>query len=196
MSSKEDLITVNGVGFIPIKIDGQSFLFNQIRHMIALAVLIYRSGASNGVFDRVFSSKDPDILFPMVPGEFLFLDKCHYRDYQKRVNQHDTDMSFKAGTALRDGFVKDAIAAQMAKLELRSEIMATWLHWVYTSDKDINSFLPIFDAMSANGGARGAQGGSHMPPLEIVIDPITTAAFRNKTPYAKFNQLRHGFKLW
>ena len=76
MSSKEDLITVNGVGFIPIKIDGQSFLFNQIRHMIALAVLIYRSGASNGVFDRVFSSKDPDILFPMVHQQRTYFGLC------------------------------------------------------------------------------------------------------------------------
>ena len=62
----------------------------------------------------------------------------------------------------------------------------------YWSEDEDDNMRP----MDTEAWARGAQGGSHMPPLEIVIDPITTAAFRNKTPYAKFNQLRHGFKLW
>ena len=56
---REPPITVGGVCFLPITVNGQSFLLNQIRHMIALAVLIYRAGASLGCLDRVFSSKVP-----------------------------------------------------------------------------------------------------------------------------------------
>ena len=56
----------------------------------------------------------------MMPGEFLFLDKCHYRDYQKRVGHHESDMSFAEGQPARAAFVCGVIGAEMAELELKA----------------------------------------------------------------------------
>jgi len=198
---KEPCFTVAGVTFLPITISGQSFLFNQIRHMLALALLIYRArpgSSGKGVFARVFSAKEPDIIFPMVPAEFLFLDKCHYEQYQKKVSksQPDADLSFSAGQAGRDIFIRDVICQEMAELEHKNSIMSTWMNWVYTMDKDKTAFLPIFDVIRENGGALGRYGGSHLPPPEVVLDPITGAAFSKKSPIAQFMHLRHNFGLW
>ena len=33
-----DVRVIDGVSFVPLMLDGQSFLFNQIRHMVAMSV--------------------------------------------------------------------------------------------------------------------------------------------------------------
>ena len=33
-----DVRVIDGVPFVPLMLDGQSFLFNQIRHMVAMSV--------------------------------------------------------------------------------------------------------------------------------------------------------------
>jgi len=187
-------LDAGGMRFLPIHINGQSFLFNQIRHMVALALLIYRAGSGTGVMDRCFSAKEPDIQFPMVPGEFLLLDKCHYRDYQKKVEQHDSDLSFQKGQAARDTFVKDTICEHMAQLEAQRRVMEVWLHWVYSMAHE--TYKPIFEVISANGGKLGKAGGNHMPPQKTFIDPITNASFTKKSAHAQFMHMRHTFHMW
>jgi len=199
MSCRAEPITVGGVCFLPVTVNGQSFLLNQIRHMIALAVLLYRAGAGLGVLDRAFSSKDPDIQFPMMPGEFLFLDKCHYRDYQKRVGHHESDMSFADGQVARAAFVRGVICDEMAHLETRGDLMAKWLEYVYGADavcEGSTSYKAIFDAIAANGGQRGIAGAAHLPPSCPGCDPTTGAGFRKPSPGVQFQRMRQNFKLW
>eukprot|EP00656_Telonema_subtile_P044060 TRINITY_DN50365_c0_g1_i2.p1 TRINITY_DN50365_c0_g1~~TRINITY_DN50365_c0_g1_i2.p1 ORF type:complete len:424 (-),score=103.65 TRINITY_DN50365_c0_g1_i2:322-1593(-) len=124
---------VDGMKFLPLLINGQSFLYNQIRHMVSLALLVYRSKSHcNGALLESFGLDK--VKWPMAPGEFLYLDKCHYKDYSKKVAEQlygsEDDMQFLSAESVRQKFLKDSLYPHLTSLEA-SGVMQPWLDECY-----------------------------------------------------------------
>lgn len=84
-----------GVEWVRISVHGQSFLLNQIRKMIGLAVDIARGVARHkDVFPFVFSNANVDI--PMVPGLGLYLDELFFERYNAHVDFDNKNMLKRA----------------------------------------------------------------------------------------------------
>jgi hypothetical protein len=64
---------------------GQSFLLNQIRKMVALAVEVARGGVPLEHMDVCFSQSK--VLIPIAPGDNLHLDMLFYEAYNAKVLQ-------------------------------------------------------------------------------------------------------------
>ena len=73
---------VDGVEIIRIRVFGQSFMLNQIRHMVGLAIEIARRGLSPDLVDEALNS--PRFVVPRAPGEGLLLRACMFDTYNLR----------------------------------------------------------------------------------------------------------------
>ena len=73
---------VDGVEIIRVRVFGQSFMLNQIRHMVGLAIEISRRGLSADLVDEAMSA--PRFVVPRAPGEGLLLRACHFDTYNDR----------------------------------------------------------------------------------------------------------------
>jgi tRNA pseudouridine synthase len=69
--------------WVRTRVHGQSFLLNQIRKMIGLAVAVYRGTAPAGAVERAL---DPciDVSTPMAPELGLFLVECKFDLYNEK----------------------------------------------------------------------------------------------------------------
>ena len=72
----------SAVRWVRTQVHGQSFLLNQIRKMIGLAVAVYRGTAPADAIDRAL---DPcvDLSTPMAPELGLFLAECMFGLYNE-----------------------------------------------------------------------------------------------------------------
>ena len=87
--------------WIPTRIIGQSFLLNQIRKMVWLAVEITRGALpSHTVTDAFQKTPLPSgVRIGMAPAQGLFLDMSYYKNYNSKIQQqrskHSSDASRK-----------------------------------------------------------------------------------------------------
>lgn len=77
--------TNNGGEWVMLSVVGQSFLLNQIRKMVTLAVEIARGNAEEGLFEDAVSQKQVDIA--MSPGLGLYLDELYFDGYNMKQRQ-------------------------------------------------------------------------------------------------------------
>ena len=73
-----------GIEYVRFTITGQSFLYNQIRHMIGLLVDIVRGAAPPYMLDRAFSVAV--VKLPLAPAEGLYLSHCNFAAYETAHN--------------------------------------------------------------------------------------------------------------
>ncbi|RYG55953.1 hypothetical protein EON66_04075, partial [archaeon] len=68
--------------YVKFTIVGQSFLYNQIRHMVGLAVDVVRGAAPPYFMDVAFSYGV--VRLPLAPAEGLYLSHCNFISYDKK----------------------------------------------------------------------------------------------------------------
>lgn len=117
ISTDESSLDVPIMEYVHITIIGQSFLLNQIRHMVGLAVDIARGAAPEFAMDFAFSSGNINV--PLAPAEGLYLDACFFEAYDRRYNKatgHPSMTRLPAyNLALMDEFRKTVIWPHMVR---------------------------------------------------------------------------------
>lgn len=78
----DTVIDEYGIEWIPTQVMGQSFLLNQIRKMISMAVDTVRGGANEDIFETSF--EENKININIAPAQGLFLDMSYYGFHNKR----------------------------------------------------------------------------------------------------------------
>jgi len=73
---------IKGCEYVHITIVGQSFMLNQIRHMVGLVVDVMRGAAPEHIMQWAFSAGH--LKLPLAPAEGLYLDQCFFEAYDKR----------------------------------------------------------------------------------------------------------------
>ena len=83
----QDPVVINGVEWIPTQVRGQSFLLNQIRKMICLAIDITRGVASLDIMEKALS-KTEVVRVGIAPAQGLFLEMSYFGGYNRRKQQN------------------------------------------------------------------------------------------------------------
>jgi tRNA pseudouridine38-40 synthase len=80
-----DPILINGTEWLSLKVHGQSFMMHQIRKMVAMAVLVVRSGCD---LQRIVEAYgETRISIPKAPGLGLLLERPVFDNYNKRAEK-------------------------------------------------------------------------------------------------------------
>lgn len=72
----------HGMEYVRFTLDGQSFLYNQIRHMVGLAADVTRGAAPPNMMDVAFSHGV--VKLPLAPAEGLYLAHCKFVAYDRK----------------------------------------------------------------------------------------------------------------
>jgi tRNA pseudouridine38-40 synthase len=119
---EDPVVFDDGSEWIPTQVLGQSFLLNQIRKMICMAIGVTRDGAPpTDVSDAL--SKKSDVRISTAPAQGLYLDMSFYTNYNKKKNQSNSDLpdldwtneesdAFKRWKEFRNGVVMKHVAAE------------------------------------------------------------------------------------
>ena len=81
----------NVMEFVHVTIQGQSFLLNQIRHMIGLTIDRVRGQCGASVMDLAFSGGS--FKLPLAPAEGLYLGQCFFVAYDRRYGKDHQSMT-------------------------------------------------------------------------------------------------------
>jgi len=114
-----------------IRIKGESFMLNQIRKMIALAVEVHRGSAPVDAISEALTSLDRRLIH-MAPAEGLFLVKPLYDGYNKS-KANPPEKPFVDTTSFEDEILKFKSDRILKKI-LESVEEGVWQRWV----SDIN----------------------------------------------------------
>lgn len=89
--------------WVRIRIHGQSFLLNQIRKMVGLALAVYRGHAPA---DAVHMATDPQRNFgtPMAPELGLLLAACCFDAYNRNVGPDFPEVALEEHSAAVEAF--------------------------------------------------------------------------------------------
>lgn len=127
-----DVFDYNGTEFVRLTIHGQSFLYNQIRKMVALAVCVVKGIVPINIFDDIFTWRSYNI--PTAPALGLLLDRTIYRGYDLRVIYNSTmqhcetmEHAYQRTALQADTFKRQKIYTQICSQELATHEFSTWL---------------------------------------------------------------------
>lgn len=82
-----DPIVLDGIEWIPTHVLGQSFLLNQIRKMVSMAIDVARGVAPVETIATALS-KESDIRVSLAPAQGLYMDMAFYGGYNRRKSQN------------------------------------------------------------------------------------------------------------
>lgn len=82
--------------FVRFTIEGQSFLLNQIRHMVGLVVDFARHAVPRSVFAQIFGPFKTTV--PLAPAEGLFLHTARFTNYNRHLPEGREELSWDRGT--------------------------------------------------------------------------------------------------
>jgi len=101
--------------FVHITLVGQSFLLNQIRHMVGVVADVVRGAAPEFAIDLAFSAGL--LKLPLAPAEGLYLDMCFFEAYDKRFGEDHPHLTrLRPAEAARcTAFKEGTIWAHMAR---------------------------------------------------------------------------------
>ena len=83
---RQDPVVVDGVEWIPTQVLGQSFLLNQIRKMIGVAMDVVRGVIDQDKMEQALDSKYYMNRVPVAPAQGLFMEMSIYEGYNERKN--------------------------------------------------------------------------------------------------------------
>lgn len=116
-------IQIGDTQWLSLKVHGQSFMMHQIRKMVAMAVLLVRSGAPPA--NRIRTSYGPKrISIPKAPGLGLLLERPVFDNYSKRAVQtlDRPPLNFDKFEAEIQAFKDEHIYKRMWDVEERSNV--------------------------------------------------------------------------
>lgn len=89
---EDPIVFENGMEWIPTQVTGQSFLLNQIRKMVSMAMDVARGAAPLELVQQALS-KEHDVRVNIAPSQGLFLEMSFYGGYNqhKQVSNPDLD---------------------------------------------------------------------------------------------------------
>jgi tRNA pseudouridine(38-40) synthase len=143
-----------GVEYVKFTIVGQSFLYNQIRHMVGLVADIMRGAAPSYMMDRAFSVGV--VRLPLAPAEGLYLSHCNFGGYDKKYtgprNKHHggslgalrpmQGMS-KRSHELFNGFKEGVIWAHIHKIIVQDRPFHKYIEELLQSPLSYRTHVPI-----------------------------------------------------
>lgn len=106
--------------YVRLNIVGQSFLLNQIRHMVGLAVDVVRGAAPPHVMEWAFSTGVAKL--PLAPAEGLYLDTVFFVGYDRRNARRMPTLTYLTpqAAARKQAFIDGVIFPQIAR-QVRDE---------------------------------------------------------------------------
>jgi len=91
---------VSGVEWVCLQVEGQSFLLNQIRKMVAMALEVTRGGIAMATLVNAFAPGKMDL--PIAPGIGLYLNELLFTKYNKNVKfENEKAANIKKKAALK-----------------------------------------------------------------------------------------------
>ncbi|XP_040579191.1 pseudouridylate synthase 1 homolog isoform X2 [Lepeophtheirus salmonis] len=140
----------DGIEFAIIKVKGQSFMLNQIRKMIGMAIAVVKGYASEPVIEESWGVQRIDI--PRAPGLGLLLEEVHYERYNYKFGKdglHD-DLKWESVKDEVEKFKEDFIFSEIVDTEREEKSMITWMGNLLLHkfeprhfEKDMKQFTPI-----------------------------------------------------
>ena len=119
-------LTIDGVEFIEFFINGQSFLYNQIRKMIGMFISLCRKNRPIEDIQKSFK-KDEKMYIPLAPGEGLMLNRVLYDGYNKtKANTTKTVVVHEEDNAEVEKFKSELIEC-IGKQEMEKKVFSNWL---------------------------------------------------------------------
>lgn len=125
----QDPVVVDGVEWIPTTVTGQSFLLNQIRKMVCLAMDVVRGATGIEMVQKALDKRNgtDSVRIALAPPQGLYLDMSFYSNYNRRKggNNNATEAPdldwFEPGTAanerwkdFRDNVIMKHVVAEEA----------------------------------------------------------------------------------
>ena len=84
---EDPVVFENGMEWIPTQVLGQSFLLNQIRKMVCMAMDVARGVAPLETVEKGLS-KDNDIRVNLAPAQGLYMEMAYYGGYNRRKQKN------------------------------------------------------------------------------------------------------------
>uniref|UniRef100_A0A7S1KF28 Pseudouridine synthase I TruA alpha/beta domain-containing protein n=1 Tax=Vitrella brassicaformis TaxID=1169539 RepID=A0A7S1KF28_9ALVE len=108
--------TIEGQSFLCVTLVGQSFLLNQIRKLIGLALEVIRGSAASDSIRLSLSTKTK-MFIHLAPGEGLFLERAFYEGYNRRLVGEGTSepVQWENLEPAIEAFKRDTIFKEIAK---------------------------------------------------------------------------------
>lgn len=125
----EEPFVAMGLEWVKLIVLGQSFLFNHIRKMVAVAAEVVRGSLQKSDIERFFRPENK-VSLPIAPGEGLYLDKLMFDWYDKKFGGTHAKLDFSSGPVVDriNRFREDIIHCHIFEEEIRNQAFAQWLN--------------------------------------------------------------------
>jgi tRNA pseudouridine38-40 synthase len=139
----------DGVEYLRLMVEGQSFMLHQIRKMVGLAVWIVRTRAApSEIFSKAFSLQKLNL--PIAPAAGLLLQQVLYSRYDERFvgdpEEERESLMMDAEKPQMEAFKREQIYSRIIAVERDTHETAHWLHHL---DTDADMYLQPSDAPSS-----------------------------------------------
>lgn len=165
----------DGTEWVLLTVIGQSFLLNQIRRMVGLAIDIARNAVPVDVMQRAFS--DSKVQIPTAPAVSLYLGELFFDGYnrkQEKENQNELRLSKKRQA--RDAAAADELPVEESATKrvkcLTDEVLDKAVAGDNVTETSVGNPLPH----DANLGRTFLVSASEAPPSAHVSKDGTEAA--------------------
>ncbi|ANB12716.1 pseudouridine synthase PUS1 [Sugiyamaella lignohabitans] len=136
---------INGTEWLSIKIHGQSFMLHQIRKMVAMAVLIVRTGCPISRISEAFEQNKINI--PKAPSLGLLLEHPVYDSYNQRLGNFGYEpISFDKYAEEIDAFKMKYIYDKIYSEEAKENVFTGFFNFI-----DCFRGEPIFEYLTVKG---------------------------------------------
>ncbi|KAI9350344.1 pseudouridine synthase [Obelidium mucronatum] len=120
-------VRADGVEWVKLRVNGQSFMLHQIRKMVGLAVMMVRTKTPSKLVPTTF--KEEKINIPKAPALGLLLRKPTFDAFNKQQNmQHEgrKSLEFDNYPDLVNPFVEEWINKDMYNEEAEKQVFKNW----------------------------------------------------------------------
>ncbi|ORY49567.1 pseudouridine synthase [Rhizoclosmatium globosum] len=131
-------VRADGVEWISLRVNGQSFMLHQIRKMVGLVVMMVRTKTPATLVAKAY--KEDRINIPKAPALGLLLRKPTFDSFNKQIkNQHEDSrklIEFDNYADLVNPFVEEWVNKDMYKEESEKHVYMNWL--LHVDERSLN----------------------------------------------------------
>eukprot|EP00049_Salpingoeca_infusionum_P012601 m.231666 g.231666 ORF g.231666 m.231666 type:complete len:588 (+) comp15221_c0_seq4:2-1765(+) len=115
----------DGLEWIQVQVEGQSFMLHQIRKMIGMAVAVTRGYAEMKHVFLSFNKAHVDV--PKIPGIGLLLDCPLFDNYNKKFKDSHPPLTFEDQFEVAEAFKREHIINGILETEKNDAVIRSWL---------------------------------------------------------------------